>query len=385
MSGAEIAERFTALERIIARDPGRRGIGPLVQPGHLERACRALARLANVRGNPIPSPEGLAAPSDRPRVVIITGFLIPGADAAETDGPPGAVALQRALVALGVDAVILTDKPCAAVCAGAGASPLWVLKSDPESSNTDTPATAGSEPTGDFEGLAQRDLPPPDRSSIDLPREAGGVAARPHPASREREHFENNGSGDMAMSPATLEDNVRSPVTLGDVARWLGARSGACLISIERCGRGADGRYRTMRARDITDRTAPLDDLFLRPPDGLRRIAVGDGGNEIGMGLVADQVAQVIPNGAVIGSQVGCDDLIVAGVSNWGAWGLIAGLRLLTGRDLLPTLEAARQSVVGAVEAGAVDGVAGLPQTTVDGLGFEHHRDILLALGEAIR
>src|SRR5918995_195414 len=53
-------------------------------------------------------------------------------------------------------------------------------------------------------------------------------------------------------------------------------------VAIERCGRSADGRPRNMRGVDVSPWTAPLDDLFLAGP--WIRLAVGDGGNEIGMG-----------------------------------------------------------------------------------------------------
>ena len=53
-------------------------------------------------------------------------------------------------------------------------------------------------------------------------------------------------------------------------------------LSIERCGRSADGAPRNMRGEDISAFTTPLDELFLAGP--WQRIAIGDGGNEIGMG-----------------------------------------------------------------------------------------------------
>jgi hypothetical protein len=66
-------------------------------------------------------------------------------------------------------------------------------------------------------------------------------------------------------------------------------------VAIERCGIAADGRPRNMRGVDVSPWTAPLDDLFLGGP--WRRIAVGDGGNEIGMGkLPAGLIAKHVPN-----------------------------------------------------------------------------------------
>src|SRR6185437_6955824 len=45
-------------------------------------------------------------------------------------------------------------------------------------------------------------------------------------------------------------------------------------LSIERCGRSADGAPRNMRGEDISSFTTPLDDLFLAGP--WRRVAIGD-------------------------------------------------------------------------------------------------------------
>lgn len=58
---------------------------------------------------------------------IITGFFVPSAGAAETDGPAGSVALARALVNYGLHTEIWTDFRCAyavTACAKAGDFPV---------------------------------------------------------------------------------------------------------------------------------------------------------------------------------------------------------------------------------------------------------------------
>ncbi|MFQ5426032.1 MAG: glutamate cyclase domain-containing protein, partial [Gaiellales bacterium] len=53
-------------------------------------------------------------------------------------------------------------------------------------------------------------------------------------------------------------------------------------------GRAADGRYYSMSARDLGGHTAPIDGWFLSSPErGIVTAAIGDGGNEIGMGNVS--------------------------------------------------------------------------------------------------
>lgn len=176
------------------------------------------------------------------------------------------------------------------------------------------------------------------------------------------------------------------------VAAWRAAGVSHA-IAIERCGLSADGRPRNMRGLDVSPWTAPLDDLFTAGP--WKQIAVGDGGNEIGMGrLPAGLIAKTVPNGEQIACVTGCEHLVVAGVSNWGAYGLMAALALLRADWSLTIarfLTAERdQAVTRAVvaKAGAVDGVTARSEPTVDGFGPEIHGSVidrlrLIAWGQA--
>src|SRR5262249_12257744 len=86
------------------------------------------------------------------------------------------------------------------------------------------------------------------------------------------------------------------PVDASEVAATIAAwrRAGIThAISIERCGRSVDGAPRNMRGLDISSYTAPLDELFTAGP--WETIAIGDGGNEIGMGsLPRELIAQEV-------------------------------------------------------------------------------------------
>lgn len=162
------------------------------------------------------------------------------------------------------------------------------------------------------------------------------------------------------------------------------------VVSIERCGRSADGQPRNMRGVSVAAWTAPLDDLFLAGP--WTRLAVGDGGNEIGMGrLPAGLIAEKVPHGATIACVTGCDHLVVAGVSNWGAYGLMAALAVVRpdwAPSLGPFLEASRELAVtrAVVErGGAVDGVTARREATVDGFGPEVHGPLVDELGRIAR
>lgn len=161
------------------------------------------------------------------------------------------------------------------------------------------------------------------------------------------------------------------------------------LVAVERLGPSADGRVLTMRGFDVTDCTAPLHAAFALP--GLVTGAVGDGGNEIGMGNVpADVVAACIAHGERIACRVPVDALVVAGTSNWGCSGLVAALALLApgSRDALTALLDPRvdaQLLHAATAAGAVDGVSGVPGPSVDGVPVAGYADLLAELRSLAR
>ena len=145
------------------------------------------------------------------------------------------------------------------------------------------------------------------------------------------------------------------------------------LLAVERLGRAADGRYYSMRGVDLTPWTEPLDAFFLNRAEGVVTIGVGDGGNEIGMGRVQDAVRRSIAKGETIACVVPTDHLVVAGVSNWGAWALAAAVEVMQGRTVLPDNDQALADLEALVAAGAVDGVTGRNEATVDGLAWDVH------------
>jgi len=173
------------------------------------------------------------------------------------------------------------------------------------------------------------------------------------------------------------------------IADWRGTGVSHA-VAIERCGRSADGRPRNMRGVDVSPWTAPLDDLFLAGP--WIRLAVGDGGNEIGMGkLPPGLIARTVPNGEKIACVTSCDQLVVAGVSNWGAYGLMAALAVARpdwAAKIAKFLTAERDLAVTRAtvdKAGAVDGVTAKREATVDGFGPEIHGPLIDELGRIAR
>ena len=106
----------------------------------------------------------------------------------------------------------------------------------------------------------------------------------------------------------------------------------SALVAIERCGLTDEGKYRNMRGRDITDYNARIDHLF---HSNVQSVGIGDGGNEIGMGNLAEEVTQV-ESLVKIPCITQTTKLMLASVSNWGGYGLAAALSALVGTQPAP-------------------------------------------------
>eukprot|EP01039_Chlorochromonas_danica_P002019 gene2020-2202_t len=189
------------------------------------------------------------------------------------------------------------------------------------------------------------------------------------------------------------------------------AESADLLISIERAGPSKDGRYLTMRCRDMTAIVSPLDKLLTGlPPLAntssssvttthhhiLRSIGIGDGGNEVGMGKAYDKIIKSsIPNATENACVVSTDLLLVASVSNWGGYAISAAIAVYnafhhsSGEEvdielirsrlncLLPTDQEEIEKCQLMVEAGARDGITGDKALMVDGMPLQTSLDLI--------
>ena len=132
------------------------------------------------------------------------------------------------------------------------------------------------------------------------------------------------------------------------------------LISIERPGSAADGRCYNMAGKDITARCGGAEPYLVRA--NCPTIAIGDGGNELGMGNVQNSLSKLNIHPAVST----CDELVVADVSNWAAYALCAITRWLT--DRAQSIEHhIQEDLEYLVARGAIDGVTGNATPTEDG------------------
>ncbi len=235
---------------------------------------------------------------DNPGTAIIaTGFYIRSAGYIETDGPPGAIAIGRALNRLGYRVVYVTDKHGMAA----------------------------------LEAIA-------DPSSI--------------------------------VYEFPILDSQASNILASNICNKFDP---SIMIAVERCGINELGKYSNMHGQDITQYTAKIDCLF---QNNITSIGIGDGGNEIGMGNLYSQVKE---NSKLVRfpTTVEVDELVIASVSNWGAYGLIAAISSIKDQNLLVSVEEEMEIINVLVGLGVVDGMSGKPESFVDGFDLDSNSKIL--------
>jgi len=154
------------------------------------------------------------------------------------------------------------------------------------------------------------------------------------------------------------------------------------IISTERCGRASDGKYKNMSGIDIGSHTAKIDEVFQILDEQSFSIAIGDGGNEIGMGNLTAEINRHLD---LDPCQVTVDTLLIATVSNWGVYGLIAELASqVKNPSILPCAEAQYDFVKSIVSMGAVNGMSGIPECIVDGFDSQVEKQIMSDLSQYI-
>lgn len=155
------------------------------------------------------------------------------------------------------------------------------------------------------------------------------------------------------------------------------------LFSTERVGRNVNGVYYSMRGVDYGMGRARVDHVFDAALErGLPVVAVGDGGNEIGMANVADMVKAHVPFGADgdcacgggIGAITGCDVLVTAACSNWGCTAIAAAMAARCGdARLLHTPDAEDRLLEVMTAEGLINSTHGIVDPNVDGIAKSSH------------
>ena len=271
-------------------------------------------------------------------VVIATGFPM-GGGLAETDGPVGAAFLARAVgVALGRPAVILSDACWEPVirgaCVGAGLTPL--------------------------------PLPPE------------GVKEVPYLRAVH-----------LALLPRREQPDPRAAEEL------LAALEPALLMAVERPGKNRRGAYHGLNGRPLPGWLIQVEDLLeLARGRGAPLLAIGDGGNELGMGLVEEDLGGFLPAARDCGCGCGggsaavaaADHLVAACVSNWGTCGVVAALALELGRpEVLHRPEDEVRAIELCAAAGGLDGASVSPVPAVDGIPAREWHGMLASLRGILR
>lgn len=309
---------------------------PLLDDAKLQNLCHALDAVANldVYGKDVitklykaavaaqQGPLSLLAARTllekvkaRDAVIIATGFPERAWIArpiAETDGPPGAATFARSIhAAVGALPVILIDEPFVqvmeATCRGAG------------------------------------------MVTIDL------------------QYFENvkRESGFQAVFVVGVPlDRTNAHQMLGELLERL---KPSALVAIERPGQNEFGVYHQVGGQRIPDdAVADMDYAFNRARRaGILTVGVGDGGNEIGMGMIGNDLAAILPVtrkckcpcGGGSAAATMTDILLTGTCSNWAVTALEGAIALLTeNRHALHTTEMDRRTLEFCSAAGGIDG-----------------------------
>ncbi len=269
-------------------------------------------------------------------VLIVTGAgAPPWLPNGETDGPPGAAALARALEL------------------GLGAKPVYVA----EERNMG-PVIAASQGIGlavmDEASFAARD----------------GIAfASPFPLGRAAGRAE----------AQRLFERFRPKAA----------------IFVEKAGPNSAGIFHSILGSGRTDdMMANAQEIVAEAKArGCFTIGIGDGGNEIGFGKVAEVVRGIQPAGRIckcpcgqgVATVVETDVLLSTAVSNWGAYGIAAALAALERRpEILHSPDDEDRMILACAAAGAFDGAYARQVPMVDGTAQRVQTALITILHEIV-
>jgi D-glutamate cyclase len=313
------------LDRLVNIDVGGRGVE------HLFDAARAQQKTSLVGA----AAEALLAVPEGATVLITTGSVSRAwisTAVGENDGPAGAAVIARALVlARHANCVLVIEDTLAdAMAAVLTSAGLSVLPADE--------ARAASQ-DGSLAAVTLAAYP--------TENEAGRAAA------------------------AGLLDDLKPSL----------------LFSTERVGRNAEGIYCSMRGIDYGQGRARIDFVFDEAlKRGIPTVAVGDGGNEIGMGNIPEAVRDHVRFGEKICAVTKCDRLVTGACSNWGCSAIAAAMAARTGNQrLLHTAERERQLLLRGVDVGLINSTHGIVDPNVDGIPMSTHLAVVDMLATIVQ
>ena len=181
---------------------------------------------------------------------------------------------------------------------------------------------------------------------------------------------------------------IPKPEAQREAKHLIDSYSPGAIIVIEKGGMNENGVIHSCRGEETTETIAKADQLISEAQGrGIFTLGIGDGGNEIGMGLIheeaekvlAEEVGRTAPGG--FAPSTSTDALVVASVSNWGAYGIAACLAALRGnRDIFHCEAVERRILESCAQAGFIDGVTGYVEGSVDGIPMDVHLSLVKIL-----
>ena len=260
-------------------------------------------------------------------VFVVTGAgTPPGLPAGETDGPPGVAALALAIhAATGAVPLLFTEAPfCANLAATTLAAGLGIR--DPQYALTTGYTTS--------------------------------------------------------VLPLAHDDTAEK-----QAAEYLDTYKPAMVISIEKLGPNPQGIAHTSTGTPTAGDRARAECLFDQAAArGIPSLGIGDNGNELGFGLIAEAVAKYKPNGARLCTRVKTDVLIPANTSNWGAYAVEAALAALVAKpEIMHSADVERRMIEACVDTHAADGSTGRHILQVDGMPADVSCAVVTMLGCIVR
>lgn len=167
------------------------------------------------------------------------------------------------------------------------------------------------------------------------------------------------------------------------------------VISVEKGSANRKGIIHNARGMDTTDCMAKVDVLVKEARKaGIMTIGIGDGGNEIGMGIIEEAIRKHIPYGAKcscpcgagIAPAVSTDVVVASSVSNWGCYGIAACMSVLKSReDALHDEAMELRTLREAADAGLIDGNTGYVDPGADGIADITHAAIITILKQIVK
>ena len=175
----------------------------------------------------------------------------------------------------------------------------------------------------------------------------------------------------------------------------LAAMEPKAIISVETLGVNGEGVAHSSTGLPAMEGRARFEHLISAAREAeILTIGIGDNGNEIGFGLIVEDVRAIkpfgrecrCPCGGGIATVNACDILITAAVSNWGAYGLSAGLGAALGMpDLIHDGATEIRMIDACARGGAADGATGMYTVSVDGIPGPVHSHIVEMLRVIVR